>query len=104
VEASARAIINSPNFSRGLCSDRPGIRSVDQYNVFIVLDFRCRPALVMQRQCAALKAAGCTINFTERLSGKTTRNRPQLARALARLRAGDVFVVAEWDRATRSMM
>jgi DNA invertase Pin-like site-specific DNA recombinase len=26
------------------------------------------------------------------------------SRALARLRAGDVFVVAEWDRATRSMM
>jgi DNA invertase Pin-like site-specific DNA recombinase len=37
-------------------------------------------------------------------TGKTTRNRPQLVRALARLRAGDVFVVAEWDRATRSMM
>jgi hypothetical protein len=47
----------------------------------------------VQRQCAALKAAGCAINFTEKLSGKTTRNRPQLARALARLRAGDVFVV-----------
>lgn len=58
----------------------------------------------LARQLTALKMAGCKIVFTEMVSGKTTRNRPQLARALARLRSGDVFVVAEWDRATRSMM
>ena len=56
------------------------------------------------RQIAALEAAGCDLYFKEQVSGKTTRNRPQLARALARLKKGDVFVVAEWDRATRSMM
>ena len=58
----------------------------------------------LARQLAALKSADCQVVFTEKVSGMTTRNRPQLARALSRLRAGDIFVVAEWDRATRSMM
>ena len=58
----------------------------------------------LARQLEALKAAGCKPIYSEKLSGKTTRNRPQLARALAQLKKGDVFVVAEWDRATRSMM
>lgn len=58
----------------------------------------------LQRQLDALKDAGCKPIFSEKQSGKTTRNRPQLARALAYLKKGDVFVVAEWDRATRSMM
>lgn len=58
----------------------------------------------LDRQLAALKSTGCKKIFTEKQSGKSTRNRPQLARALATLGKGDVFVVAEWDRATRSMM
>jgi DNA invertase Pin-like site-specific DNA recombinase len=58
----------------------------------------------LQRQLAALRDAKCKPIFSEKISGTTTRNRPQLARALAQLRKGDVFVVAEWDRATRSMM
>jgi len=58
----------------------------------------------LDRQIAALTEIGCTAIFAEKLSGKTTRNRPQLARAITRLGSGDVFVVAEWDRATRSMM
>ena len=58
----------------------------------------------LDRQLTALKAYGCDVIFSEKASGKTTRDRPQLARALARLAPDDVFVVAEWDRATRSMM
>lgn len=58
----------------------------------------------LDRQLETLNAYGCHLIFTEKVSGKTTRNRPQLDRALARLAPGDIFVVAEWDRATRSMM
>jgi len=32
------------------------------------------------------------------------KGRPQLERAIDALGAGDVFVIAEWDRATRSMI
>ena len=32
------------------------------------------------------------------------KGRPQLERAIDALGTGDVFVIAEWDRATRSMM
>jgi DNA invertase Pin-like site-specific DNA recombinase len=56
------------------------------------------------RQVQALKAEGCTAIFREHASGKSREKRPQLARAIGELREGDVFVVAEWDRATRSMM
>jgi DNA invertase Pin-like site-specific DNA recombinase len=38
------------------------------------------------------------------VSGKSIRNRPELERAIDMLGTGDVLVVAEWDRATRSMM
>jgi DNA invertase Pin-like site-specific DNA recombinase len=58
----------------------------------------------LDRQITALEDYGCKEIFKEKASGKTTRNRPQLDRALARLSKDDVFVVAEWDRATRSMM
>lgn len=58
----------------------------------------------LDRQIAALKFYECDVIFSEKASGKTTRDRPQLDRALARLAPDDVFVVAEWDRATRSMM
>jgi DNA invertase Pin-like site-specific DNA recombinase len=58
----------------------------------------------LDRQITALEDHGCDEIFKEKSSGKTTRNRPQLDRALARLGKDDVFVVAEWDRATRSMM
>ena len=57
----------------------------------------------LDRQITALQDAGCDRIFAEHASGRSTRQRPQLARALAVLRTGDVFVVAEWDRATRSM-
>src|SRR5262249_48839332 len=57
--------------------------------------------LLRQRQ--ALKAYGCKLVFEDTASGKTLAGRPQLARALDELRPGDWLVLAEWDRATRSM-
>jgi DNA invertase Pin-like site-specific DNA recombinase len=43
-------------------------------------------------QFDALKAAGCERTFTETASG-AQRDRPELARALAHIRKGDVLVV-----------
>ena len=42
--------------------------------------------------------------FREKASGKDTKGRPQLEKAIDELGTGDVLVVAEWDRATRSML
>jgi DNA invertase Pin-like site-specific DNA recombinase len=58
----------------------------------------------LDRQIAALKAAGCIEIYREKASGKDIKGRPQLERAIDALRPGDTLVVAEWDRATRSMM
>ena len=58
----------------------------------------------LDRQIAALRAAGCELIFREKASGKATKGRPQLERAIDALATGDVLVVAEWDRATRSML
>jgi len=49
-------------------------------------------------------AEGCDRIFHEKASGRTTKNRPELERAISSLGTGDVLVLAEWDRATRSMM
>lgn len=57
----------------------------------------------LERQLGALRAERCAKIFREKMTGSTTRNRPQLEKALDLLGKGDVFVVAEWDRATRSM-
>ena len=57
----------------------------------------------LDRQLGALRAAGCGRIFAEKLSGKSTANRPELEKAIDALGTGWVFVVAEWDRATRSM-
>ncbi|MBO9479740.1 recombinase family protein [Shimia sp. R11_0] len=56
----------------------------------------------IDRQVAALKAEGCELIYQEKASGKSTRSRPELQKALSALKADDVFIVAEWDRATRS--
>jgi DNA invertase Pin-like site-specific DNA recombinase len=40
----------------------------------------------------------------EFLRRKAVKGRPQLEKAIDALGTGDVLVVAEWDRATRSMM
>lgn len=58
----------------------------------------------LDRQIGALNAASVDKIFREKVSGKTVKGRPQLERAIDALGAGDVFVIAEWDRATRSMI
>ena len=58
----------------------------------------------LDRQIAALRAEGCDEIYREKASGKSMRNRPELEKAIDMLGTGDTFVVAEWDRATRSMI
>ncbi len=58
----------------------------------------------LERQIGALRAVRCEKIFREKASGKSTRDRPQLEKAIDALGTGDVLVVAEWDRATRSMV
>jgi DNA invertase Pin-like site-specific DNA recombinase len=57
----------------------------------------------LDRQIAALRAERCDEIFREKMSGRSVHNRPQLEKAIDELGTGDVLVVAEWDRATRSM-
>jgi DNA invertase Pin-like site-specific DNA recombinase len=57
----------------------------------------------LDRQLGALRAAGCKKVFAEKASGKDVKGRPELEQAIDHLGAGDVLVLAEWDRATRSM-
>ena len=49
-----------------------------------------------------LKAAGCTTIFEEKASG-ASRTRPELARAITRIKRGDILVVARIDRLARSL-
>jgi DNA invertase Pin-like site-specific DNA recombinase len=58
----------------------------------------------LDRQIAALNAAGCGRIFAEKVSGKSIHNRPELERAISALPTGGTLVIAEWDRATRSML
>jgi DNA invertase Pin-like site-specific DNA recombinase len=57
----------------------------------------------LARQLKALKRAGCARIYSDTASGKTLAGRPELAAALDVLDRGDKLVIAEWDRATRSM-
>lgn len=57
----------------------------------------------LERQLAALRKAGCRTIFSEKASGKDVKGRPELEKAITELGTGDVLVLAEWDRATRSM-
>jgi DNA invertase Pin-like site-specific DNA recombinase len=52
-------------------------------------------------QMEALKKAGCTKIFREKVSG-TSRDRPELKRMLDQIREGDVVVVWKLDRLARS--
>ena len=61
------------------------------------------PSQNLDRQIAALRSEGVDQVFREKASGKDIKNRPQLEKAIDQLGKGDVLVVAEWDRATRSM-
>jgi len=56
----------------------------------------------LEPQLRALRAAGCTEVFEEKASG-SSRARPELARALDRLRHGDALVVVRIDRLARSL-
>lgn len=58
----------------------------------------------LDRQIGALNGAKADKIFREVASGRTVRGRPQLERAIDALGAGDVLIIAEWDRATRSMI
>jgi DNA invertase Pin-like site-specific DNA recombinase len=57
----------------------------------------------LRRQRQALKAFGCQCIFEDKASGRSLVGRPELAKALDGLQPGDCLVLAEWDRATRSM-
>jgi DNA invertase Pin-like site-specific DNA recombinase len=57
----------------------------------------------LARQIKALKRIGCDVIYSDKASGKSMVGRPELARALDDLDAGRELVIAEWDRATRSM-
>jgi hypothetical protein len=58
----------------------------------------------LDRQLGALVAEGCDRIFQEKVSGKSIKNRPELEKAISALGTGDVLVLAEWDRCTRSMI
>lgn len=53
-------------------------------------------------QEAQLRAAGCAKVFAEKVSGKGTGGRVELAKALKRLAEGDVLIVTRLDRLARS--
>lgn len=57
----------------------------------------------LDRQLGSLRAAGCELVYAEKASGEDVKGRPELERAIDALGNGDVLILAEWDRATRSM-
>jgi DNA invertase Pin-like site-specific DNA recombinase len=57
----------------------------------------------LAQQTKALKRLGCAVIHSDKASGKSMAGRPQLARALDDLDAGDELAIAEWDRATCSI-
>ncbi|GGX47018.1 recombinase [Tateyamaria omphalii] len=57
----------------------------------------------LDRQIGALNGANVDRIFSEKATAKTIKGRPQLEKAIDALGTDDVFVIAEWDRATRSM-
>jgi len=56
----------------------------------------------LERQLAALRAEGCDKIFADKATGKAIAGRPELEKAIDALGAGSVFIVAEWECATRS--
>lgn len=54
-------------------------------------------------QLDALKRAGCDEVYEEKMSGKSTANRPELDHCLKALRTGDTLVVWRLDRLGRSL-
>lgn len=58
----------------------------------------------LDRQIESLTDAGCEVIYQEKASGKELKTRPELEKAICALGECDILVLAEWDRATRSMM
>ena len=54
-------------------------------------------------QHAALKAAGCTVIRSEKVSGTSTQGRAELRTVLDFLQKGDTLVVTRIDRLARSI-
>lgn len=54
-------------------------------------------------QNAALEAAGCEKVFAEKVSGRSTKDRIELAQAMDFVREGDTLVVTRLDRLARSV-
>lgn len=54
-------------------------------------------------QLEALQSAGCEKSFSEKRSGRTAKDRPELSRGLDQLRSGDEFVLTRLDRLARSV-
>jgi len=52
---------------------------------------------------AALRAEGVDTIYRAKASGKSVKNRPELEKAIDQPGTGDVLVLSEWDRCTRSM-
>lgn len=55
------------------------------------------------RQIGALGAEVVDAIYREKASRKSVKNRAELEKAIDQLGTGDVLVLAEWDRCTRSM-
>jgi DNA invertase Pin-like site-specific DNA recombinase len=53
-------------------------------------------------QEAQLRTNGCDRVFSEKVSGASADNRPELTRALSELQDGDIFIVTRLDRLARS--
>lgn len=62
------------------------------------------PSQNLDRQIGALNAFGVDRIFREKATAKSMKGRPHLEKAIDALGTDDVLVIAEWDRATRSMM
>jgi DNA invertase Pin-like site-specific DNA recombinase len=58
----------------------------------------------LDRQVAALRAERCDQIYREKASGKALKGRPELEKAIDALPTKGILVLAEWDRATRSLM
>jgi DNA invertase Pin-like site-specific DNA recombinase len=57
----------------------------------------------LTRQLNALKAERCDVIFSDVASGKSRAGRTEFQKLLKKLAPNDTLVIAEWDRATRSM-
>jgi DNA invertase Pin-like site-specific DNA recombinase len=58
----------------------------------------------IEAQVEQLKKAGCEEIYRDENESGAKRNRPELKKALAHLRKGDVFIVTKLDRLSRSLV